>query len=128
MARVASVGVVAASLFLIITVGATVLGPVLLPWLPGRAFSAKGLWLGCAMLLAIPLIWAVSPDGVLRTLDLVAWAVAVPATASFVTMNFTGATPFTSLSGVQREVQKFLPLQIIGAAAALVLWAVARFV
>lgn len=128
MARVMSVGVVSALLFLTIAAGATVLGPALLPWLPGRAFSVKGVWLGCAMLLAIPLIWAVSPDGVLRTLDLAAWCIAIPATVSFVTMNFTGSTPFTSLSGVQQEVKRSLPLQIAGAATALVLWAVARFV
>lgn len=128
MARVASVGVVSALLFVAITVAATVLGPALLPWLPGRAFSAKGLWLGCAMALAIPLVWAVSPDGILRALDVAAWCIAIPATASFVTMNFTGSTPLTSLSGVQKEVKKSLPLQMVAAAAAIVLWVAARFV
>jgi acetyl-CoA decarbonylase/synthase complex subunit gamma len=29
---------------------AVVLGPVLLPWLPGRSFSVKGLWIGLAVL------------------------------------------------------------------------------
>ena len=80
------------------------------------------------MLVAMPLAWLIVPNGVLSTLDLAAWCIAIPATASFITMNFTGATPFTSLSGVRREVKKALPLQIAGAATALLLWGVARFV
>jgi acetyl-CoA decarbonylase/synthase complex subunit gamma len=128
MARVTSVGVASAVLLMTISMVAAVLGPTLLPWLPGRAFSAKGTGLGCALLLAMPFVWLVSPDGVLSQLDLAAWCIAIPATASFITMNFTGATPFTSLSGVRHEVKRALPLQIAGAAIALVLWGMARFV
>ena len=126
--RVMSVGVASAVLLLAIVMAAVVLGPALLPWLPGRAFSSKGLCLGCGMLLVMPWAWLIVPTGVLSSLDLAAWCIAIPAAASFITMNFTGATPYTSLSGVRREVKKALPLQIAGAATALLLWGVARFV
>jgi acetyl-CoA decarbonylase/synthase complex subunit gamma len=35
--------------------------------------------------------------------------------ASFLAMNFTGASTFTSLSGVVKEMKIALPLQIISA-------------
>jgi acetyl-CoA decarbonylase/synthase complex subunit gamma len=126
--RVMSVGVASAVLLVAMAMTAAILGPMLLPWLPGRAFSAKGMCLGCAMLVPVPLVWLVALNGIVSFLDLVAWCIAIPAAASFITMNFTGATPFTSLSGVRREVKKALPLQITGAATALLLWGVARFV
>ena len=34
----------------------------------------------------------------------VAWCLAIPAAASFLAMNFTGVSTYTSLSGVQREM------------------------
>jgi hypothetical protein len=43
-------------------------------------------------------------------------------------MNFTGATPYTSLSGVEKEMRKGLPVQCISALFALILWVVAPFV
>jgi len=33
------------------------------------------------------------------------------AVSSFVAMNFTGATPFTSPSGVEKEMRRALPVQ-----------------
>jgi hypothetical protein len=34
--------------------------------------------------------------------------------ASYVAMNFTGSTPFTSPSGVEYEMRRALPLQAVG--------------
>jgi len=36
---------------------------------------------------------------------------AMTAVSSFVAMNFTGATPFTSPSGVEKEMRRALPVQ-----------------
>jgi len=44
----------------------------------------------------------------------------VPAVTSYVAMNFTGSTPYTSPSGVQREMRRALPFQVAGAAVAVV--------
>ncbi len=63
----------------------------------------------------------------LGVVDLVAWCLAIPAISSFITMGFTGATPYTSVSGVRREMRTALPLQIAAAAAALVAWVAAAF-
>ena len=57
-----------------------------------------------------------------------AWAILLPVTTSFVLMNFTGATTYTSLSGVRREMRIAVPIQAIAAVAGVLLWIVARFV
>ena len=48
--------------------------------------------------------------------------------AAFFAMNFTGSTPFTSLSGVEKEMRRGLPLQIGAAALALLLWLAGPFI
>ncbi|NLB07175.1 MAG: hypothetical protein GX835_09495 [Desulfobulbaceae bacterium] len=112
--------------------GATALGilagavlvPLLLPWLPARQFWLKGVYTGLAVAaLARPLV-AAGLSGV-EQVALALWAVAV---SSYLAMNFTGSTPFTSLSGVEREMRRGLPVQLLAVGAAAVLWAVAPFI
>lgn len=118
-----------AVLFLLISfLSAVVLGPVLLPWLPGRAFSVKGFWIGLAVLLAVGLFLWRYTDMVDGRLSTVAWALMIPALTSFVTLNFTGASTYTSLSGVKREVKIAVPIQLVCAAVGVGLWLVGRFV
>ncbi len=95
--------------------------PLLLPWLPGRAFALKGLWPGLA---AGAMLWALWPGPVL---ELVAWLLLIPALSSFMAMNFTGASNYTSLSGVKKEMRLALPWQIGAAALGLGLWLYAIF-
>lgn len=125
---VQSTGLVAAAVVLATFVGATVLGPLLLPLLPGRAFALKGALLGAALFtlllwLTWPGLWTLS-----TVLHLAGWALLITALSSFALMNFTGATTFTSLSGVLREMKVALPLQIGGAVAGLALWLSSLFV
>ncbi len=123
-----SVGVRAVLILLFGFLSAVVLGPVLLPWLPGRPFSVKGLWIGLAVLLAGGLFLcyhANTADGWLST---AAWVLMIPALTSFVTLNFTGASTYTSLSGVKREVKIAVPIQLVCAAVGVGLWLVGRFV
>lgn len=99
-----------------------------MPWLPGRAFAAKGAWLGVALLpaaaaygLVLTHCWTGWPTAA-------AWGILIPVVASFMAMNFTGSTPITSLSGVRREMRVAVPLQVAGAVVAVVLWLVGLFV
>jgi len=97
--------------------------PLLLPWTPGRQFWLKGVLVGgitgLAYLFAMP-----GHSEIIENTSLWCWIVAA---ASYMAMNFTGATPFTSLSGVEKEMRRGLPVQIIGAVAALALWLTAPF-
>jgi len=127
-ARALSVGSRSAALFLGAYVCAAVLTPALLPWLPGRSFSAKGAWLGGAMVLGAG-AWIGFRGGWFDgALAAAAWAFLVPAVASFLAMNFTGASTYTSLSGVRREMKVAVPIQMVLAAAGVALWITGRFV
>jgi len=68
-----------------------VLTPVLLPWLPGRAFSFKGALVSGVVGLSAALLWV---DG-LGLLNAIATILTVGAVGSYCAMNFTGSTPFT---------------------------------
>lgn len=95
------------------------LGPALLPYLPGRSFSLKGGAAGLAVAALMP----IAPD--VRALPLPAVAamcLAVPAVASFLTMNFTGSSTYASPSGVRREMKRYVPMQLGGALVASILW------
>ncbi len=103
-------------------VAGAVLFPVLLPWLPGRAFSLKGLPLGLVAAGILALFrhdaWGNWPG----RLEILAWCLMVPAITTYLAMNFTGASTYTSLSGVKKEMRVAVPLQIGGLVVGLVLW------
>lgn len=105
----------------------TVLTPVLLPFLPGRAFSFKGFFLGVVATIILLMIRAVhysTPAGLLETLG---WLFMVPAVAAYLAMNFTGCSTYTSLSGVRKEMRLALPLEIAAGSLGVVLWVGSRF-
>ena len=89
-----------------------VLTPLLLPWLPGRAFSIKGLSVGAlfAVILAA-CYWGGWITGT-GALEILAWLFLVPAVSAYLAMNFTGASTYTSLSGVKKEMRWALPFEI----------------
>jgi len=100
-------GVVAAVL------AGVVLFPILLPWLPTRAFSTKGFILGS--LVSLPFAWAAFQSSATLVWWLrIGWALAhllgLPPVTAYLALNFTGATPFTSKSGVKREMATYVPI------------------
>ncbi len=90
-------------------VAGTVLVPVLLPYIPGRALSWKGWLLG--LIWAGVCIWFSYPAT--DWLQDAVYLLLLPPITSYLGMNFTGATTYTSLSGVVREMKIVLPAQII---------------
>ncbi len=106
----------------------TVATPLLLPWLPGRAFSLKGYFAGLALGALHALFWWSATATLAGSLELLGWMFLGPAFAAFLAMNFTGASTYTSLSGVKKELRFAVPLEIAGALGGLVLIVVARFV
>jgi acetyl-CoA decarbonylase/synthase complex subunit gamma len=128
LARVRGTGLPGAGLILGSFLCAAVLGPTLLPWLPGRAFSIKGAVLGLAQVG----VWAILGWPGMSTpvswLHVVAWTLIVTAMNSFVVMDFTGASTYTSLSGVLREMRFAVPAQLAGAVVGIGLWLAGLFV
>lgn len=90
----------------------SVLFPLLLPWLPTSEFSSKGFILGAAIALPFALISFADASAEALWLRL-GWALvymlAMPPLTAFLTLNFTGATTFTSKSAVKREIAKYIP-------------------
>lgn len=109
------------ALFIGIAAGGAVT-PLLLPWIPGRSFTAKGLTTGAltglsfilsAYALGIPRL------GIMNSAGLFLLILGV---ASFLAMNFTGASTFTSLSGVRSEMRWAVPLEIVLSSCGMGLW------
>jgi hypothetical protein len=101
----------------VLTGGALV--PVLLPWIPGRAFSLKGAIAGAVVVGASLPLTPASTETVFKIqMFLIGTAV-----SSFVAMQFTGSTTFTSPSGVEWEMRRALPLQLGAVIVALLIGA-----
>jgi len=83
-----------------------VLAPVLLPWLPGRRFAVKGAVLG----LIWSLCWYALAGRNWTPLATAAALLILPAVCAYHTLSFTGCTPFTSPSGVKKELRNGIPI------------------
>jgi acetyl-CoA decarbonylase/synthase complex subunit gamma len=103
--------------------GGAVIGPVLLPWLPGRSFSFKGFIAGVIVIIGLLYLGVTG-----ARLETIAWILLISGICSFVTMNFTGASTYTSLSGVKKEMRVAVPLQLTAFVLGAGMWIVSRFV
>jgi len=100
----------------------TILTPLVLPWLPGRSFSLKGLVAGIATGLAFALLSGEGP------FHIAAWALVSAAISSFLAMGFTGASTYTNLSGTIKEMTIYIPVQIASASAGIILMILPFFI
>jgi hypothetical protein len=109
-------------------IAGTVLFPILLPFLPTVDFSTKGFILG--FIVAVPLAFAaflagipIAPPwaGIAAVISLL---LVVPALTAYLALNFTGSTPYTSRTGVRKEIYSYVPVMtgagLIGSTLALV--------
>jgi hypothetical protein len=95
--------------FLGATVAGAVLTPALLPYIPGRAFAWKG-WL---LAFILTLAFVLHPASSVGWQGALFYLLVLPALSSYLAMNFTGASTYTSLSGVVREMKIAVPAQIV---------------
>jgi len=80
--------------------------PLLLPYIPGRAFSFKGGLLG--LIWAAFAVWLLGFD----LLATIGYVLILPAISAYLAMNFTGSSTYTSPSGVLKEMRIALPIMI----------------
>lgn len=116
----------AVSLLTAIAAGA-VMTPILLPWLPGRAFSLKGSVLGLFAAWLLTALRTAGPQGWAGVLETTSIFLMVSAVSAYLAMNFTGASTYTSLSGVKKEMRWAMPLEIGAAGMGIALWLGSRF-
>jgi len=106
-------GLLPASSVLAILFSASILFPILLPWLPSKNFSTKGFFLG--FLTAIPFILVTlfgnTDTSLIHQISrALAYLLVIPPPVAYIGLNFTGATTFTSKSGVRREMLRYIPV------------------
>jgi len=94
---------------LIAALSATVIPAALLPVIPGRMFSVKGAIAGFVTSGAFVALAHLSP---LTAASIVLLSSTL---ASFVFMNYTGTSTFTSLTGVRKEISVSVPVMIAAA-------------
>ena len=107
-------------------IAGTILTPLLLPLLPTPAFAAKGFSI---MIPIYAIMYQVFPE--FQNISLVekfSWFFIMAPISSFFAMNFTGASTYTSLSGVKKEMKYAVPLQIISFVIGFILWMVKKFI
>jgi hypothetical protein len=107
----------------------TVLFPVLLPYLLTKDYSTKGLLLG--FVLSLPFVtYALTtmPSGEWQTYaSALTFLLIMPPVTAYLALNFTGATPYPSRTGVRKEIFTYIPviagMLILGALLAAILTA-----
>ena len=122
-----SFGLFAALALLCAIIGGAVLNPLLLPYLPGRAFSIKGFSIGIFIALILLYLRNINLSVRPERIEAVAWLLIIPALSGYLAMNFTGCSTYTSLSGVKREIHWALPLEIACGVAGIIMWIGAIF-
>ncbi|MFA6078737.1 MAG: mercury methylation corrinoid protein HgcA [Candidatus Omnitrophota bacterium] len=84
----------------------TILNAIFLPYIPGRAFSFKGGLLG-----SLVCAWIIyTATGHLPVISQVSLILIGSGISAFLALNFTGASTFTSLSGVKKEIRYSIPV------------------
>jgi hypothetical protein len=117
-------GLNGAAAYLFGVLAGAVFVPILLPWLPMRQFYIKGILAG----LVAGIFVSLSLGGNITRLESLTLLLITTAVSSYAAMNFTGATPFTSPSGVEKEMRQGIPIQIIAVGTAIIAWVAAPFV
>jgi hypothetical protein len=105
-------------LFVAILTGAFIT-PALLPFIPFRSFALKGLVAGAIAVAAASYLWESTFTG--RPALAVFSFLFFPALSSYLALQFTGATTYTGISGVKKELKISIPLYM-GAAAVSVIF------
>jgi acetyl-CoA decarbonylase/synthase complex subunit gamma len=95
-----------------------VLTPLFLPYIPTRNFSFKGLIMGAIVSVLLYLYHALGNN----LLIIFAGFFLISGFASFLAMNFTGASTYTSLAGIKKEMRIAVPVQIAFASFAAILF------
>lgn len=94
--------------------------PMLLPWIPGRAFAWKGWLLGVVWAAYVNIYQGSLPPTEASWERAAANFLLLPAISAFLAMGFTGSSTYTSLSGVLKEMKYAVPAILASASLGIV--------
>lgn len=89
--------------------------PVFLPFIPFRSFAVKGWLTGMAAVFALTQAFELS------ILPVIASYIFFPLASSYIALQFTGSTTFTSMSGVKKELKTAMPVYLTSTAISVIL-------
>jgi hypothetical protein len=116
---------IAAEVVLAVLAG-TVFFPILLPFLPTEDLSTKGFILGFIVMVP-PAILGMGGHAPLQLAAAAVTLLIFPPITAYLALNFTGSTPFTSRTGVKKEIFRYIPVMaamvLSGAVLAIIAWA-----
>ena len=101
-----------------------VITPLFLPYIPARYFSLKGFYAGTLIFLILLLTGFAGNNFI----EIFSWFLIITTISSFLAMNFTGSSTYTSLSGVKKEMKISVPFQIGFASIGIILQVVGKFI
>ena len=108
-------GAVPALMALTVVFSGTVLFPILMPWLPTKDFSSKGIVLGLLMSLPFVANTIFNHGGDpywVTALFAVADMLLIAPGVGYLALNFTGSSTFASRTGVKREIFRYIPIMV----------------
>ena len=108
-------GAVPALMALTVVFTGTVLFPILMPWLPTKDFSSKGIVLGLLMSLPFVANTIFNHGGDpywVTALFAVADMLLIAPGVGYLALNFTGSSTFASRTGVKREIFRYIPIMV----------------
>jgi hypothetical protein len=116
-------GPVAALAAVSAVLGGTVLFPALLPYIPTQDFSTKGLILGLIIAIPFAVSFGTNPalPGWANAAGAATALLIMPAVIAYFALNFTGCTPFTSRTGVKKEIFRYVMVMALMAGTGVVL-------
>jgi hypothetical protein len=94
--------------------------PILLPWIPGRAFAWKGWLLGMLWAAFVNIYQGLLPPTPNTWQPAAVHFLLLPAISAFLAMGFTGSSTYTSLSGVLKEMRYAAPAILASASIGIV--------
>ncbi len=126
-----AMGLTASLAVLAAVLAGVALFPAVLPYIPVKDFSAKGLILG--LIVALPFAYYVftkQGDTLPNALAALGYLLAMPPVTAYLALNFTGCSTFTSRTGVRKEIYRYIPPMAVAFALGMLVFVglfVARF-
>jgi hypothetical protein len=103
---------------LVSVLAGALLTPLFLPFIPSRSFAVKGWIIGMLLTFPVLRLMSVFSGSSLMTASALIF---FPMASSYIALQFTGATTYTSPSGVNKELRKGLPIYFLSCGVAAVL-------
>jgi hypothetical protein len=110
-----------------LTLSGLFLFPALMPYLPGKDLSFKGMTLGALMVTPFALFQLWSENDILTIMVVVAEYLLLVPWVGYLALNFTGSTPFASRTGVRKEIFTYIPVMVIMAISGTIIAVVGAF-